>query len=79
MMTIKRDGAIKIVKDEQLVRLPSDGKNPPSALSSHASIVFEPLASEIERSGAARAFDEKKALNTEFKDAVSSDTSGKRL
>lgn len=79
VMTIERDGSIKIVKDEQLVRLPSDGKNPPSASSSHASIVFEPLESEIERSGAARAFDEKKALKPEFKDAVSSDTPGKRL
>lgn len=62
-MTIKRDGSIKIEKDEQLVRLPSDGKNPPSDSSSHASIVFKPLASEIERSWAARAFDEKKPLN----------------
>lgn len=79
VMTIKRDGSIKIEKDEQLVRLPSDGKNPPSDSSSHASIVFKPLASEIERSWAARAFDEKKALKSEFNDAVSSNTPGKRL
>lgn len=79
VITIKRDGSIEIENAEQLVRLPSDGKNPPSASSSLASIVFEPLASVIKRSGAARAFDEKKALKTEFKDAVSSDTPGKRL